>query len=106
MEIVNSFNSLTRATGVQVPEVAIQTTLSSSIPYATYRYITNGIIPYVQAMTPTPYYTLLIISYLTSQMPSIKQYVVLPTEQVTALLYFPKVNNLPHFFISFYFHIS
>ncbi len=93
-EIVNTFQSLARASGVQVPEVAFQTSVPSS-SYATYRYIVNGIIPYIQNITQTTYNTLLIVSYIAPQAPSTTQYLVLPTEQITALLYFPTLSNLP-----------
>ncbi len=73
----------------------IQTTLPYSNAYTTYKYIVNGLIPYVQSITQTTNNTLLIITYQCLQTPSVSQYIVLPTEQVTALLYFPYQNTLP-----------
>ncbi len=87
-EITNSFKSLDHASGAQLPEIAIQTTLTAPPPYQTYKYMINGIIPYVQSITQTPHNTLLIITYAPAQTPSILQYIVLPTEQVVELLHF------------------
>jgi hypothetical protein len=94
-QIYNTFTALSPATGIQVPEVALQTTLPATTAYQTYRYITNGIVPYVQAITQTPFNTLLIVSYFPTQTPATLQYIVLPPEQVTAVLYFPTISNLP-----------
>ncbi|MBI5273204.1 MAG: hypothetical protein HY861_04395 [Chlamydiia bacterium] len=95
IEIINTFNALAHASGVQVPEVALQTTLTNSIPYTTYKPIINGIIPYIQSITQTPSNTLLIITYLGPQAPAQPQYIVLPIEQTVALLYFPTSFNQP-----------
>jgi hypothetical protein len=95
LEIVETFNTyLPNAKGVNTPEVAIQTTLSPS-PYLTYKYIINGRIPYVQSLTQTPFNTLLIVSYLSEQLPTSLQYVVLPVENVQMLLTFPTYYQLP-----------
>ena len=94
-EILNTFKALKHASGTQVPEFALQTTLPGNIPYTTYRYINNGLIPYVQSITPTVYNTLLIVAYQTTQTYGVSQYLVLPSEQVVAVLYFPTLSNLP-----------
>ncbi len=94
-EILSTFSSLSHASGTQVPEFALQTSLPNNIPYKTYSYISNGIIPYVQSITPTVYNTLLIVTYLTPQTYGVAQYLVLPPEQVIAVLYFPTLWNLP-----------
>lgn len=92
-EIINTFAffSSAIASTATYPYVALQTTLPGSSPYTTYKYISNGIISYVQNIYSTTYNTLVIVKYLppsTSKQQGIPQYVVLPPEQVTTLLYF------------------
>lgn len=94
-EIVHTFSSLTHASGTNVPEVALQTKIPNRIPYTTYKYLVDGTIPYVQAITQTTYNTLLIVSYVSKQAPGQTQYVVVPTESITALLYFPTQDTIP-----------
>ncbi len=95
-EIFNIFESLIIGGRTQVPEFAIQTILPPTSPYSTYQPIINGLIPYVQDITETPNDTLLIITYQSTQNAGIQQYIVLPVEQVTALLYFRTIANLPN----------
>lgn len=94
-EIVSTFKSLPPAGGINTPEVALQTTIPTSNAYTAYRYISNGIISYVQSITQTTYNTLLIVAYQAQQFPSYLQYIVVPVEQIVALLYFENKNNLP-----------
>ena len=93
-EIINTFTSLVRVSGLGPPEVALQTNLSNAITYRSYLTVTNGYIPYVQVLFPTPNNTLFIVSYIPA-LSLLKQYIVLPAEQVSALLYFPMQMNVP-----------
>jgi hypothetical protein len=93
-EIINTFTSLVRVSGLGPPEVALQTNLSNAIMYRSYLTVANGYIPYVQDIFPTPNNTLFIVSYIPG-LSLLKQYIVLPVEQVSALLYFPLQMNVP-----------
>lgn len=99
-DILNTFSSFSHATGTTTPEMALQTTITtlpippgSNVPYATYQGIKNGIISYVQSITSTTYNTLLLVTYQNLGS-AVNQYVVVPSEQILDLLYFP-VNHLP-----------
>lgn len=100
-EIVNTFNSLDSVSGTLAPAVWLQTTGSipmytPSLPYGSYKYVTNiGIVPYIQKVTETPHNTLLIVSYQSVSSAGVVEYIVLPPEQVVALLYFQLQTNLP-----------
>jgi hypothetical protein len=94
-EIINTFNGLARGSGIQVPEVAFQTNLTANPQYTALRYITNGIIPYIQSITQTTHNTLLIVGYLPPQFSSRIQYIVVPVESVIDFLYFPLRSTLP-----------
>ena len=106
-QIINTFGffSSSIAATATFPYVAIQTTLSPS-NYTTYKNITNGIIPYVQSITPTMFNTLLIVTYLPpsgTQQQSNPQFVVLPSDQTTTLLYFTQAPKA-HFECCLYLH--
>lgn len=90
-EIVNSFRSLspTANRGTVLPEILLQTSIANNPQYTTYRYLVNGVIPYVQNITQTTYNTLLIVSYWTPAMSNVTQYLVVPVEQIVMLPYFP-----------------
>jgi hypothetical protein len=97
-EIVNTFNSLNSLSpisGVNYPEIILQTSLPNSNTYGPYRYITNGRIPFVQSLTSTTHKTLLIVTYLPPKAPTRAQYIVVPVEQMTELVYVPKKYNEP-----------
>lgn len=114
-EIINTFNSLspTKNRGTLLPEIILQTNLPNSNLYTTYKYLRNGVIPYVQNITQTTYNTLLIVSYLVSATGTTQQYIVLPVEQITGMFYFanyayasttpfvstPPSGSLPYFSI-------
>lgn len=99
-ELLGAFNQLKTALTTNLftpPVIEMQTTLPNNIPYAGYKGIyKNGIIPFVQTISGTTYNTLLLVSYVTptynTQYPF---YIVLPVEQVTSLLYFQTISNLP-----------
>lgn len=97
-ELVTILNSLLPnvAPSVNVPALALQTTLPTSLSnsYGTYRGIQNGTIYYIQAITQTTYNTLIIVSYLPTQSSGTIEYVVLPIEQIVDLLYFPTTFSI------------
>lgn len=103
-DMLNTFATLTHASSQTFPEIALQTSVKLS-NYASYSGITNGLIPYVQSLTKTVHNTLLIVTYLPPLAPTnvqrgSKLYVVVPAEQIDALLYFPNralANNSPTF---------
>ncbi len=92
-ELVSILNNLlpTVAKSVNVPALALQTTLPASVGlrYGSYKGIQYGTIYYIQGITQTTYNTLIIVSYLPTQSSSTLEYVVLPIEQIVDLLYFP-----------------
>ena len=92
-QIVTTFKSLSVATGINYPQFALQTSIGNS-SYATYKFISNGYIPYVQSITPTTNNTLIIVGYQPNTTTS-TLYVVVPPEQVTTMLYFPNIYNQP-----------
>jgi hypothetical protein len=79
------------------PEALIQTTLPATLGsiYASYSGVLNGRIPWVQNIFPTMFNTLSIVEYLPTNFPGNPQYIVLPTEQLVDLLYFPNPNYQP-----------
>jgi hypothetical protein len=92
-QIVNSFALFTPSGGTNLPYYVLQTGMPNNTYYTTTRFISNGIIPYVQSITKTTYNTLLIIGYLpppSSGQQSILQYVVVPSDEIVALNYFPQ----------------
>lgn len=94
-DLLSMFNSFSRSTGQNYPQFILQTNLPSNNNYLTYRYLQNGMIPYVQSITATTYNTLLIIGYITPSYPSMIQYIVLPPENVIDLLYFSSRSYPP-----------
>lgn len=96
-EIFNSFKTLspTANRGTVLPEILLQTKIVNNPQYMTYRYLVNGVIPYVQNITQTTYNTLLIVSYLTSALGNVTQYLVVPVEQIIMLPYFPNSYYVP-----------
>jgi hypothetical protein len=99
LEIYSTFSSpaMTHVLGSpQLPAVWFQTTLTNSIPYRTYSYITpGGMIPYVQTLTDTPNHTLFIVSYLPVAAGNVIQHLVVPIEQIQALVYYPSQYSAP-----------
>jgi len=107
-DLISAFNSLKGNLTTNYftpPLIEVQTTTTVPMvppkygnkPYGMYSgFYPNAIIPFVQNITGTTYNTLLIVTYYsqaaTSKYPL---YVVLPVEQVTCLLYFPTISNLP-----------
>lgn len=68
-------------------EVAIQTASLNGVG------IVSGIIPYVQSVTPATNETLLIVTYLPKPGNSIVQYIVVPVEQISLVLYAAASTN-------------
>jgi hypothetical protein len=93
--IYHSFNTtlFPISGGTNLPYFIMQTTLPNNTYNTTTRFILNGIVPYVQSITSTTYNTLLIVSYLpppNSGQQSIMQYVVVPSDEIVTLNYFPQ----------------
>jgi hypothetical protein len=96
-EIVNMFTALVNNPSLTPPyEVALQTTLLTQSNYRTYRYLVNGMIPFIQRIDPATNDTLLIVTYqLQQNAQGLPYFIVLPVEDVVAMLDFPTQNNLP-----------
>ncbi|MDE3045430.1 MAG: hypothetical protein KGJ02_02130 [Verrucomicrobiota bacterium] len=84
VSMVNTLLSTPYATNGS--EVAIQTSTTIPFPYAP--YVVNGIIPYVQSIASASNNTLLIVAY--QPIGTNVQYLVVPVEQIIAILYSPK----------------
>jgi hypothetical protein len=94
-EIINTFNSLSHASGVNYPEIILQTALPDSNTYGPYKYLTNGRVPFVQSLTATTHNTVLIVTYFPPSAPTRAQYIVLPVEQARGLIQIPSRYNEP-----------
>lgn len=91
-QIVNSFSLFTTSGGTNLPYYLLQTNLPNGLPYTTYRFVTNGVVPYIQSIRQTTYNTLLIVGYApppSSGLQSIIQYLVIPSDEILTLTYFP-----------------
>ena len=68
-------------------EVALQLVSNAVFLYAP--YVVNGLIPYVSSVSPAPNDTLLLVTYYPSIPKVGPLYLVVPIEQVTAVIYSP-----------------
>lgn len=100
LELYNTFNSplFPIVTGSPtLPSIWFQTSLSNRTPYQTYSHITSGgMIPYVQTFAPAPNYTAFVLSYFPVASGNIIQYLVVFTEQIQALIYYPQRFQFPN----------
>lgn len=84
-------------------EVLIQT--MATIPYLNSPYVVNGVIPYIKSIAPAPNYTLLLVTYFPLSATQ-QQYLVVPVEQITEMVYSPVAISPSGFMSTFLQNVS